>query len=162
MVEWTPHVAGNTLIAAWLAVEAAARVIRVKTRRAGVDDRGAGLVLWGCYIVAALALNVEGSPLLVLPRIVEHIGIAAAGGGLAIRAALLFAPLRPPAGGAERETRTLRDSRASRFSNLAFWMGVTGASGNLIAMLTVMVAISAATAVALSSRVRGDWDTRPR
>lgn len=162
MIEWTPHVAGNTLIAAWLALEAAARVIRVDTRRAGTDDRGAGLVLWGCYIVAALALNLEGSPLIVLPPFIERIGIAAAAGGLAIRAVLLFPPVRPRVNGAERGTRMLRRSRASRLGNLVFWMGVAGASGNLIAMLTVMVAISAATAVALSSRVRGDWDTRPR
>src|SRR5262245_25173569 len=105
--------------------------------------RGTTLVFGGCYAVTLIALNFSLPAPSVAPP-VGWIGVLAAAGGLARIVATIAA--LPPDGLPRRDVRRYPDS----LGNLAFWIGASAASLNLIAMLTVAVAMLAATGVRLS------------
>lgn len=103
---------------------------------ASSSDRGTALVFRGCYVIALLALNTTVlSPITAKP-LVTWIGVAMAACGLGLRIAA-------PGGTGWRH--------ACRLGNPLFWIGVTTASGNLVAALTVTVAMLAATGVLFSA-----------
>ena len=147
----TPQLVANLLVAAFAALEV------LRWRRAGTMtsrvDRGTTLVFWGCYAIALLALNTTiPSPITTTPQVTWG-AVVAASCGLAARigAALVAGtPGRAPAPLRAWAAHPYLDS----FSSVAIWVGATAASGNLIATLTVAVAMLAAIGVR-SSEQRG-------
>ena len=108
--------------------------------------RGTTLVFGGCYAITLVALNFTApAPITAAPP-VGWIGVLAAAGGLARIVATLAAP-RPAGVPARRHP----DSHG----NLVFWVGAAAASLNVIAMLTVTVAMLAATGVRRSAEAAG-------
>jgi hypothetical protein len=102
-------------------------------------------VFWGCYLVTLLALNVPAPAPVTAEPPVGWIGVIAAAGGLARIVATLAATCS--AGARPGDTVRLPDSRG----NLVFWIGAAAASLNVIAILTVAVAMLAATGVRRSA-----------
>jgi len=108
------------------------------------SGRGTALVFRGCYAITLIALNFTApAPVTAAPP-VGWIGVLAAAGGLARVVATLAAAR--PRGAPGRGMRRHPDS----LGNLVFWIGAAAASLNVIAMLTVAVAMLAATGVRLS------------
>lgn len=130
----TPTLIANLLILTYAAMEA----LRWRLGRQSVSasDRGTTLVFCGCYVIALLALNTTIlSPVTAKP-LITWIGVATATCGLGLRIA---------ARGIGRLGQPL-------LGHLLLWIGVTTASGNLVAALTVAVAMLAATGVLLSAQ----------
>lgn len=160
-MELAPQPVADLLIAAFAALE----VLRwrhgdyARTHAHANPNRGTTAVLIGCYGVAVLALNGSAPSSLPLPCWAAWTGIAVGLGGLALRwwaVKLLWAhSVRPAAAGALPRVIGRGPYRIIRhpvyLSNLAIWFGATMASGNLIALITVVVAMLAAYAVRISS-----------
>lgn len=105
------------------------------------SDRGTTLVFRGGYVIALLALNTTVlSPVTAKP-LIAWIGVVVAACGFSLRI-------------------TARGStgwrHACRLGNPLFWIGVTTASGNLVAALTVTVAMLAATGVLFSAETAAE------
>jgi hypothetical protein len=152
-MDWTLQAMGNALAAIWLALAVAGAMLGRPRHRAKTTRNGAGLVLWGSYLVALLALNLHTSSFGTLPSPLRYAGLALAGASLLARLVLLAIP-------GEAAYRGLR--RAPPVYSAVFCIGLTAASGDPIALVTVFVASSAAAAVALSDVPAGDWDTGSR
>jgi hypothetical protein len=138
----TPQLVADLLVVAFFLAEA----LRWRRQRPPLhrSSRGTTLVFWGCYVITLLALNFTApSPVTAAPP-VAWIGVIAAAGGLARIVATLVA--MRSAGAPSRETRRFPESLAY----LVFWIGAVTASLHVIAMLTVTVAMAAATGVLLS------------
>jgi hypothetical protein len=149
----TPQHVTNLLILAFFANEA------VRWRGAhspGVAGDSATMIFRSCYAIAVLALNSPiPLPVMAAPQIV-WMGIFATACGLG---ALVEATVSM-----KREARAAEDGwrHADRRGNLAFWIGATTASGNVIAALTVAVMMLAATGVHASGTVKGRSVGNPR
>ena len=102
---------------------------------------GTALVFRGCYAVTLVALNFAAPAPLTAPLPVAWLGVLAAVGGLA-RIAATLAAARPACMPVRRHPDSL--------GNLVFWIGAAAASLNVLAALTVAVAMLAATGVRLS------------
>jgi hypothetical protein len=152
-MDWTLHAMGNALAAVWPALALAGAMLGRPRRREKTARNGAGLVLWGSYLVALLALNLHTSPFGTLPSVLRYTGLALAGASMLARLLLLAIPGDAAYGGRRR---------AGPIYSAVFCIGLTAASGDLIALVTVLVASSAAAAVALSDLPAGDWDTGSR
>lgn len=119
----------DLLILAYVAMEVLRW--RLAPKSTSVSDRGTTLIFCGCYVIALLALNTAILSSVAAKPLITWIGVAAAVLGLCLRIA------------------THDDTR--RLGHLLLWIGVTTASGNLVAALTVTVAMLAATGVLLST-----------
>lgn len=129
----TPSLIADLLILAYVAMETVRW--RLGPRSASISDRGTALVFRGGYVIALLALNTTVlSPVTAKP-LITWIGVAVAACGLGVRIAA-------------RDGTGWR--HACRLGKPLLWIGVTTASGNLVAALTVTVAMLAATGVLLS------------
>src|SRR5262245_53505870 len=138
----TPHLAADVLVVAFFLTGT------LRWRRGWPplqqSGRGTALVFWGCYAVTLIALNFTAPAPITAALPVGWIGVLAAAGGLARVLATLAA--EHPAGLSGNGTRRHPDS----LGNLVFWIGAAAASLNLIAMLTVAVAMLAATGIRIS------------
>lgn len=130
----TPSLMANLLILVYVAM--AALRWRLGRQFVSASDRGTTLVFCGCYVIALLALNTTVLSSVTTKPLIAWIGVAAAACGLVVRIAARD-------GTGRRHTGLL--------GNLLLWIGVTTASGNLVAALTVAVAMLAATGVLLSA-----------
>jgi hypothetical protein len=136
---FTPQLVANLLIVGYFAVEALRW--RGKQPLRAAADRGTTVVFRGCYVMALLALNTTiPLPIMAAPQLV-WMGIFAAACSLG---ALMAAAIATRKRHAE-----VRHQPAERCVNVVFWVGATTASGNIIAALTVTVAMLAATTVRL-------------
>jgi len=98
-------------------------------------DRGTSAVLVGCYVIALLAVNGYAPMVQALGRTAQWAGIATCLAGLTLRCHY-----------------SMRGARLGRYlADFIFWSGVTIASGNLIATITVTVSMLAAYAVRWSA-----------
>jgi hypothetical protein len=140
-MDWTLSATANALGAAWLVVAALGAMVDRARRMEKRVHNGTGLVLWGSYFVGLLALNLHTSPFGTLPAAVRYTGVAVAGASIVARLVLLGIARCP----VHRAAR-----HAGPICSAVFCTALTAASGNLIALVTVIVAASAATAVALS------------
>jgi|RhiMethySRZTD1v2_1073278.scaffolds.fasta_scaffold203865_2 hypothetical protein len=133
----TPQLIADLLVAAFFLIEA------LRPRRAAPHrtDRGTTVVFWGCYVITLLALNSAVPSAVMAAPPVAWIGVIAAAGGLARVAADRLSPV--PAALPAREMRW----HAGDLAHLVFWIGAAAASLNVIALLTVAVAMLAATGV---------------
>jgi len=160
-MEFAPQPVADLLIAAFAALEALRwrRGDYAHTPLYANPNHGTTAVLIGCYGVAVLALNWSAPSPLPLPRWAEWTGIAVGLSGLALRwwavkLLWLHAIHQADVGAMPRVIRRgpYRIIRHPAYlGNLAFWFGATMASGNLIALITVVVAMLAAYAVRISS-----------
>jgi uncharacterized membrane protein len=114
-------------------------------RSGAKTDRGTTAVLVGCYAIALLAVN-GYAPM------VQAFGAAAQWGGIATCVAGLILRCR----------YSMRGVRLGRYlADFIFWSGVTIASGNLIATITVTVSMLAAYAVRWSAEGASTADHLP-
>lgn len=133
---------GNALAALWLCIVVVARVVqRRHAHRRAVHD-GSSLVLWGSYGVALLALNLHAGAL-GMSATVQY-------GGIALAAAASTTLLMCLLTGAGRQAPGRPG--AVELVHFAFWTGIAVASGHLVALLTVVVAMTAALGVAHGER----------
>src|SRR5262245_3131517 len=137
----TPQLLADLLVAAFFVTEA------LRRRRAppGRTERTT-MVFWGCYVITLLALNSTVPPAVMAAPPVAWIGVIPAAGGPARMAADGLAAMRsasPPARGMRWH--------AGGLAHIVFWIGAAAASLNVIAMLTVAVAMLAATGVGVSA-----------
>ncbi|MFN7087479.1 MAG: methyltransferase [Burkholderiales bacterium] len=156
-MEFAPPSIADLLIAAFAALEALRwrRGDYARTLPYANPNRGTTAVLIGCYGVAVLTLNWSAPSPLPLPRWAEWTGIAVGLGGLVLRWWAVKLPwlhaIRPADAGAMPRVIRCGPYRIIHqpvyLGNLAIWFGVTMASGNLIALITVVVAMVAAYAV---------------
>lgn len=123
-------------------------------------DHGTSLVLVGCYCITVLVLNTSTFPVLPLP--LPHwwawCGLLVGVSGLALYSwatlELRRFHLRTITPGERQQIirsgpyRVIRHPRY--LGSLALWSGATAASGNLVALFTVSVAMLAAYAVRIS------------
>jgi hypothetical protein len=152
-MDWTLHAIGNALATIWLALAVAGAMLGRPRRSKKASHNGTGLVWWGSFLVALLALNVHTPPFGTLPSALSYTGLALAGASILARLLLLAARGDAASGGLRR---------AGPVYSAVFCIGLTAASGDLIALVTVFVASSAAAVVALSDAPAGDWDTGSR
>lgn len=148
----TLHSIGNALAILWLGLALLGVSLPPGRRRQAAHD-GTGLVMWGSYLVGVLALNVQAAPFSTIHPLIQGAGIAVAAAGVLARGLSL-------ASAAARDDA--RWCRVAPPSMAAFCAGITAASGNLIALATVVVATGAATAVALSDAPPRDRDAGSR
>jgi protein-S-isoprenylcysteine O-methyltransferase Ste14 len=126
------------------------------TRMRADRDRGTTAVLAGCYVIAVLALSGSAPSFLFLPGWARWAGIALGTGGIALRG---WADSLLQASGIDANLAPRLDRwgpyRVVRhpgyLGNLLLWTGVTLGSGNLIAAITIAVAMLAAYVVRISS-----------
>jgi protein-S-isoprenylcysteine O-methyltransferase Ste14 len=152
-----PRYAADLLIVAFATLKALRwrRGDSLRTRSSLRVDRGTTAVLIGCYGIALLAIHGYAPSLVSLPHEAEWCGIALSAAGLALhwwaeRLLRPHHPLRSAPGELRRGPyRVVR--YPDYLGNIAFWSGVTMASGNLIATITLVVALLASYAVRISS-----------
>lgn len=133
---------GNALAALWLGIVLVDRLVRRPGPRGGGSHDGSALVLWGSYGVALLALNLHAGAL-GMPATVHY-------GGIALAAASLTTLLMCLLTGAGRHAPGRPG--AVDLIHFAFWTGIAVAAGHLVALLTVLVAMTAALGVAHGGR----------
>lgn len=143
---------GNALAILWLTLVVFG-LLRPRGGRRQAPHDGTGLVMWGSYLVGVLALNVHASPFGTAHPLIQSAGIAVA-------ATAVFARGVTRAWAAPHDHA--RRCHLMPACMAAFCIGITAASGNLIALATVVVATAAATVVALSGAPRRDWDAGSR
>lgn len=137
---------GNGLAALWLAL-AALGAMTGSAARAQRSRDGTGLVMWGSYLVALLSLNIHTSPFGALPAVVQYAGVGLSGVSAIARLVVAAAIAM---GARDRAWRAIPVCHGM------FCVGIACASGNVVALATVIVAATAATAVALSHAQSGD------
>jgi hypothetical protein len=140
----TPQLFANLLIVSFFAIEA----LRWRGERPPrvAADRGTTVVFRSCYVLALLELNTTIlSPIMAAPQVV-WMGIFGATCSLGALMAAVIATKKRLAGMPHVEGGR---RSADRCAHVVFWIGATTASGNVIAALTVTVAMLAATTVCL-------------
>lgn len=143
---------GNALALLWVAVSAGIAVKEHRHRRRRGNHDGTGLVIWGSFLIALLALNIHDSPFRTLTPPLQYVGIVVAAAALVARAWL----------GVRDRGETPGRFRRAHYSRVAFSIGLAAASGNGIALVTVLVSVGGATAVAFAAMPERPWELPSR
>jgi hypothetical protein len=147
-MHWTVHAAGNTVAALWLALAVLGAMLKRGHRSEKRVHDGTGLVLWGSYLVALLALNLHEPPFGTLSVTVRYACIAIACAVTLTRLGLIV----------RRGAQSAWGCRIAPVLSAVFCVALTAGSGDIVALVTVLVASSAATAVAVSHNAAAHWD----
>ena len=141
----TPQFFANLLVVGFFAIEAWRR--RGQPASSASAERGATLVLRGCYVLALIAVNIPIPSTIVAAPQVVWMGIFAAACGLGAHIQTALATRRLPGPLGAKHGRMPAEARGI----IVFWIGTATASGNLVAAFTIAVAMFAATGVKLST-----------
>lgn len=151
----SPSWAADALLLAYAAVRMARprRPSQPGTRGA---DCGATMILFGCFALIIAVLNTSTFPAVFLSRSVQWRGVALQSAGLAL-AAWSIAAMKQCAAASSRSAERLfapgpyRHIRHPAYlGSLIFWSGAITASGNAIALASIVVAMFAAYAIRIA------------
>lgn len=151
----SPSWAADALLLAYAAVRAAKprRPPQVRTRG---TDRGATMILLGCYAVIIAVLNTSTFPAVFLSGRMQWSGVALQSAGLALLA-WSIAAMKQCAAASSRSVERLfaagpyrRIRHPAYLGSLLFWSGAITASGNAIALASIVVAMFAAYAIRIA------------
>ncbi len=151
----SPSYAADALLLAYAAVRATKPPSPRPPGTRG-SDRGTTMILLGCYALAVAVLNTPSFPAVLLSRDGQWGGIAVQSAGLALLAWSIAAMKRGVRGGLGG-SGVLFDAPPYRhirhpayLGSLLFWSGAIAASGNAIALASIVVAMFAAYATRIA------------